>query len=108
MLVFCGYAAYRIMKSLWPIFERRKEHPKLQMIRREALASPREVLPPAKYGSWKKTQVVNFGTAGMLLACCYSATMSLAIFMGLFGYLCIGFLAIRAFGVGCSAHGFPI
>lgn len=69
------------------------------MIRRAALAPPTEVDQPAKYGSRKKTRVVNFGTAGMLLAWCYTATISSAIFLSLFGYLCIGFLVIRAFGV---------
>ena len=52
-----------------------------------------------KYGSWGKTNVVNFSMLGLLIAWCYTILISSELFTAIFIYLCYGFLSNRTIGV---------
>lgn len=52
-----------------------------------------------KYGSWGRTNGINFSMLGLMLSWLYTSTFSNELFMGIFGYLCMGNIIIRFFSV---------
>lgn len=100
LFAMAGFIAYRLMRWLWPIAQMRKNLTVAQMIERAILApqekQQREI---TKYGSRRKTLVVNLANFAVLLSWAYLSSISLPLFWLGFGYLCIGFLVIRTVGV---------
>lgn len=52
-----------------------------------------------KYGSWRKTAVVNFSMFGLFIALYYIFSISGELFSAILFYLCYGFLTNRTIGV---------
>jgi uncharacterized membrane protein YraQ (UPF0718 family) len=55
-----------------------------------------------KFGSFGKTQVINFSTVGLMIALAYVLTISIELFSGIVIYLVIGILVNRSAGVPTS------
>ena len=95
-----GYVAYRLIRWLWPIAQMRKNLTAAQMMERAILAPQEEQQREiTKYGSRRKTLVVNLMNFAVLLSWLYLSSLSLLLFWLGLGYLCIGFLVIRSLGV---------
>ena len=100
LLLMCGFAAYRLMKWLWPIIEQRKNLPAAKMVERAILAPMEERQRQAiKYGSFKKTFVVNVVTLLLAAAWLYTMRISPNLFLSIFVYVCLGFVLIHFFRV---------
>lgn len=97
--VACGYMSYRITRWLNTILKQRKNMTP-QEIFEGTLSAHQEKLKrdATKYGSRKKTLIVNFGTAGVLLIWCYSALISTTLFYVLFAYMIVGFMVLLLVG----------
>jgi hypothetical protein len=55
-----------------------------------------------KFGSFGKTQVINFSTVGLMIALFFALTISIELFIGIVIYLVIGILVNRSAGVPTS------
>lgn len=99
LLITCGYMSYRITKWLNTILGQRKN-----MTPQEILESTlsthveKQNRETTKYGSRKKTLVVNIGTAAVLMGWCYSALISTTLFYVLFAYMIVGFVVLLLIG----------
>lgn len=96
LLLICGFAAYRLVKWFWPIFEQRKHLTPEQMIERALQAPAEEAQRQAvKYGSRTRTLVVTLVNAVLLWGWLWiSLRVPFVLWLGL-GYLAAGFVVQR-------------
>lgn len=91
----CLFAAYKIIKWLWPIIEQRKDLTAIEMVERAIMAPGEEMEREATaFGSIRKTQVV--GLVNLVLVCAW-AGLSMRfpwVFWCGVGYQCIGHTVI--------------
>ncbi|PWF55357.1 hypothetical protein [Massilia glaciei] len=100
----CMFAAYKLVKLLWPIFEQRKNLTPIQMVER-AMSAPGEEMErqATVFGSWRRTIVVNVVNFVLLLGwCAFAAGSPIVLWFGL-GYQCIGHLVIYAMHIKITA-----
>ena len=89
------FAAYKLVKWLWPIFEQRKNLTPIQMVERAMMARDEEMERQATvFGSRRKTLVV--GLVNFILICGWAvlAGSSFVFWIGPI-YQCVGHLVIR-------------
>lgn len=93
----CLFAAYKVIKWLWPIIEQRKDLTAIDMVERAIMAPGEEMEREATaFGSVRKTQVV--GLVNLVLVCAWaglSMRFPLVFWCGV-GYQCIGHVVIAA------------
>jgi hypothetical protein len=93
----CLFAAYKVIKWLWPIIEQRKDLTAIDMVERAIMAPGEEMEREATaFGSIHKTQVV--GLVNLVLVCAW-AGLSMRfpwVFWCGVGYQCIGHTVITA------------
>lgn len=92
----CLFAAYKLLKWLWPIIEQRKNLTPIQMVEQAMAARDEEMERQATvFGSRRKTIIV--GLVNFVLLCGWAAFAgSPLVFWFGFGYQCIGHLVIRS------------
>ena len=67
----CLFAAYKVIKWLWPIIEQRKDLTAIEMVERAIMAPGEEMEREATaFGSIRKTQVV--GLVNLVLVCAWA------------------------------------
>lgn len=95
LFAVCLFAAYKLVKWLWPIFEQRKTLTPIQMVERAMMARDEELERKATvFGSRRKTAVV--GLVNFVLICGWVALAgsSFVFYFGLV-YQIIGHVVIK-------------